>query len=65
MVYSDSVNNYCCGPCSKTDSGLLVRVIPIFAYMLEDQSTVVIKRLLASVIQIYRLALLVSIYLCM
>ena len=46
--------------CSKSDPGLLVRVIPILNYMLEDDSTVVIKRVLASVIQIYKLALLVN-----
>ena len=38
---------------------MLMRVVPIIAYMMDDQSTVVLKRLLASVIQIYRLALMV------
>ena len=46
---------------SKSDSGLLVRVIPTLAYMMEDKSTIVVKKLLASVIQIYRLALMVSV----
>ncbi len=40
--------------------GLLVRVAPIVAYMMEDESTVVVKRLLSAVIQLYRLAVLVS-----
>ena len=39
--------------------GLLVRVVPIVAYMMEDESTIVLKRLLSCVIQIYRLAILV------
>ena len=46
--------------CSKRDPVLLIRVVPILSYMMDDQSSVVIKRLLASVIQIYRLSLVVS-----
>ena len=44
---------------SKADSGLLVRVIPMLNYMMEDTNTNVIKRVMTCVVQLYKLALMV------
>ncbi len=46
--------------CSKADSGMLVRVIPMLSYMMDDNSVNVIKRLLVCIVQLYKIALIVS-----
>ena len=46
---------------SKKDQGLLVRVIPMLSYMLEDSNTTVIKRVMTSFMQLYMMAFVVSI----
>ena len=48
---------------SKTDPGLVVRVIPMVSYMMDDSSTNVIKKLLVCIMHVYRLALIVSLLL--
>ena len=45
---------------SKKDQGLLVRVIPMLSYMLEDSNTTVIKRVMTAFMQLYMMAFLVS-----
>jgi len=41
----------------KSDPGLLVRVIPMLPYLMEDTNTTVIKRVVVCVMQLYKLAL--------
>ena len=45
---------------SKVDPGLVLRVIPLLSYMMDDTSINVIKRLLVCVLHVYRLAFVVS-----
>ena len=42
--------------CSKTDAGMIVRVIPMVPFMMEDINTNVIKRLLVCIVQLYKQA---------
>ncbi|XP_064403581.1 symplekin-like isoform X2 [Halichondria panicea] len=42
----------------KADSGMLVRVIPMLSYMMDDNSVNVIKRLLVCIVQLYKIALI-------
>ena len=44
---------------SKADPGLLVRVIPMLSYMMEDSNSSVIKRVMTAFMQLYMMALTV------
>ena len=46
--------------CSKVDPGLLVRVIPMLSYMMEDLNSSVIKRVMTAFMQLYMMAFMVS-----
>ena len=46
--------------CSKVDPGLVLRVIPLLSYMMDDPSINVIKRLLVCVLHVYKHAFIVS-----
>ena len=45
---------------SKKDSGLLVRVIPLLSFMVDDDNSSVVKRFMTCVMQLYRPALMVG-----
>lgn len=44
---------------SKSDPGLLVRVIPMLPYLMEDKNATVIKRVVVCIMQLYKLTLVV------
>ena len=44
---------------SKTDDGLLVRVIPMLSYMIEDLNSSVVKRVMTAFMQLYMMAFVV------
>ena len=46
---------------SKSDHGLLVRVIPMLSYMLEDPNSTVIKRVMTAFMQLYIMAFVVRV----
>jgi len=48
---------------SKSDPGLLVRVIPMLPYLMEDKNATVIKRVVVCIMQLYKLTLVVRMYL--
>ena len=45
--------------CSKSDPGLLVRVVPMLSYMMEDSNSSVIKRVMTAFMQLYMMAFMV------
>ncbi|CAI8045679.1 Symplekin [Geodia barretti] len=45
-----------CNSWSKTDDGLLVRVIPMLSYMIEDLNSSVVKRVMTAFMQLYMMA---------
>ena len=47
---------------SKADPGLLVRVIPMLTYMMEDSHSSVVKRVMTAFMQLYMMAFTVRHY---